>query len=168
METRVLNNLKIQGSVIMAENLAEFPANPAIGTMVIKDQALYAYIRVGSLETWYPFSHTTRSYIHTQGLGANTWTVEHNLGTTNVWMQVQDPTGNIINVGKTNVDTNSFTLHFTFPTTGTVLVVAPDDLIVPTVTASIITVGNVVINSSGITIDGEPVGTATTVDGGEY
>ena len=105
MDIRVLDDLTLAGSLVMSGNNTEFPANPAIGTFLIKDQALYGYIKLGGLTTWYPFGAKTQSYVQTQGVASKTWTVQHNLGTSNIWFQVQDPTGNIIEVGKTNIIT---------------------------------------------------------------
>jgi hypothetical protein len=147
METRVYNDLIVNGALVLAKDETGFPENPSVGTLFIKDQCLYAYIAIGGLTTWYPFANKTRSYIHTQGLATQTWYVNHNLGSTEVWVQVQDPDGNFISVSKHTVDADNFELNFTVPTVGVAVVVAPDSIDVPQVSASVINVGsNVTIN----------------------
>jgi hypothetical protein len=165
MESRIYNDLALYGALVLEVNETGFPANPQIGTFLIKDSNLYGYVSIGGLETWYPFSHKTLSYIHSQGLSSSTWTVEHNLGTTNVWIQVKDQNGNIVSVGKQDINNNSFRLTFTEAVRGTVMVVAPDSVDVPEVKATVIDVGNVHISTSGITINGSSVLTSTNIQG---
>jgi hypothetical protein len=165
MESRIYNDLALYGALVMEVNETGFPANPKVGTFLMKDSNLYGYVNIGGLETWYPFSHKTLSYIHSQGLNATTWTVVHNLGTTNVWIQVKDQNGNIVSVGKQDIDGNSFRLNFTEAVRGTVMVVAPDSVDVPEVKATVIDVGNVHIDTSGITVNGSSVLTSTNIQG---
>ncbi len=166
METRVLSNLALYGALVMSKDDAGFPENPVIGTMIIKDQCLFAYLKIGGMETWYPFANKTNSYIHTQGLPSDAWIINHELGTTDIWYQVKDNLGNVVLVGKTDIDENSFQLDFTTPITGTCIVVAPDSINVPTIKALEIDVANgaVVIDSSGVLIDGSYALTASNIE----
>ena len=163
MESRIYNDLALYGALVMEVNETGFPANPKVGTFLMKDSNLYGYVQIGGLETWYPFSHKTLSYIHSQGLNSTTWVVEHNLGTTNVWIQVKDQNGNIVSVGKEDINNNSFRLTFTEAVRGTVMVVAPDSVDVPEVKATVIDVGNVHIDTSGITVNGSSVLTSANI-----
>jgi len=152
----LLSNLSLYGALIMEVDNSGWPANPKLGTFIMKDSNLYGYLKIGGLETWYPFSHHTVSYVHTQGLPSTTWIVNHGLGTKDLWIQVKDTTGNIIGVGKEDIDSNSFRLTFTSAVTGTVMVVAPDSIDVPEVKAQLLDIGNgsVSVNSSGIAVTG--------------
>jgi hypothetical protein len=164
METRVLNDLSLVGALVFGTDNADFPANPAIGTFIVKDSNLYGYVKIGDLETWYPFSHKTNSYIHTQGANSLTWTVNHNLGTSNVWIQVLDTNGNIVSVSKQTINNNSFRLNFTESVRGTVVVVAPDSIDVPAVKATSISVGTgVTIDTSGVYVNGAAVLTNASI-----
>jgi len=166
MESRIYNDLALYGALVMEVNESGFPANPKIGTIMIKDKCLFAYIKVGDLETWYPFASKTNSYIHSQGLDSSTWVVTHNLNSTNLWIQVKDQTGNILSVGKEDIDVNSFRLTFTSAVRGTVMVVAPDTVDVPLLKASLIQVGQAVeINTSGVYINGSAALTAANIQG---
>ena len=164
MESRIYNDLALYGALVMEVNETGFPAYPKIGTIMIKDKCLFAYIKVGDLETWYPFASKTNSYIHSQGLDSSTWVVTHNLNSTNLWIQVKDQTGNILSVGKQDIDANSFRLTFTSAVRGTVMVVAPDTVDVPLLKASLIQVGQAVeINTSGVYINGSPALTGASI-----
>lgn len=156
-DVKFLANLGLHGSLRFLESNADFPVNPVIGDMLLKGTELYAYIKIGDLETWVPVSNRTNSYIHTQGIAQLDWTVTHNLGTTDVWTQIRDSNNDIVYAAMDNITANSFQLHFTEAITGTVIVVAPDSLDVPAVTTTMINVGNVQITGSNITINGQPV-----------
>lgn len=166
METRIYNDVALHGALVMSKNESGFPENPQVGTIIVKDFCLYAYIRIGGMETWYPFANKTNSYVHVQGEAALTWTVVHNLGTADVWIQVNDESGNIVQVGKTTIDENSFTLNFTQATKGTVVVVAPDTIDVPGVKATSINVANdsVIIDNSGVRVNGSYVLTSANIE----
>lgn len=166
METRIYNDVALHGALVMSKNESGFPENPQVGTIIVKDYCLYAYIRIGGMETWYPFANKTNSYVHVQGEAALTWTVDHNLGTADVWIQVKDESGNIVQVGKTTIDENSFTLNFTQATKGTVVVVAPDTIDVPGVKATSINVANdsVIIDNSGVRVNGSYVLTSANIE----
>lgn len=166
METRIYNDVALHGALVMSKNESGFPENPQVGTIIVKDYCLYAYIRIGGMETWYPFANKTNSYVHVQGEAALTWTVVHNLGTADVWIQVKDEFGNIVQVGKTTIDENSFTLNFTQATKGTVVVVAPDTIDVPGVKATSINVANdsVIIDNLGVRVNGSYVLTSANIE----
>jgi hypothetical protein len=158
MAINVLSDLALNGSLIVTNNNNTFPDNPQVGTMLLKENVLYAYITVGGLTTWYPFSHKTNSYIHTQGADSSSWLINHGLGTNDVWYQVQDIYGSIImSSGVTRVDTNSFYINFASATRGVVLVVGPDTVSAPSVETTSINVDNgaVIIDGTGVKVNGE-------------
>jgi len=169
---RFLTDVDVNGAITIIDNKSEFPENPRIGTIIIKDQILYAYLTIDEMETWYPFASRTRSYIHTQGEASSTWTVTHNLGTSDVWYQIRDEEGRITYAQTATVDSDSFTVSFTTPITGSVVVVAPDDIEVPNIKANNLSVAgdSVIIDNSGIRVDGSYVLTAangaTRIKGG--
>lgn len=165
METRIHNNLALYGSVVLSVNEDSFPADPAIGTLILKGNVLYAYISVGGYTTWYPFASKTSSYIHSQGIASNTWVITHNLNTTNTWTQVKDENGHVVVAPTTNTSANVVTVNFTYPVAGTAIVVAPATLDVPEMKASVVTAGNgtVIIDADGIRIAGQSVLTSANI-----
>ena len=150
----------------MSQDLADFPLNPSIGTFVVKNQCLYGYIKIGGMETWYPFASKTNSYIHSQGLASLQWVVQHNLGTTDVWTQIKDSFGNIVQAGITIIDENTIHVNFTQEAIGTVIVVAPDSIDVPQIKATMIEVagGAIVIDNTGVLINGSYALTAASME----
>lgn len=161
---RLLGDAEIHGNLLFAKQVTDFPENPSVGIFVIKDRCLYGYLKIGDLETWYPFASKTNSYIHMQEVPALTWVVNHNLGTTNLWFQVTGPDGNTVSVGKVDVSPDRFSLSFTEANKGICLVVAPDSIDVPQVKASLIRVGTgVQIDTSGVYINGNGVLTSASI-----
>ena len=156
----VQSDLDVLGNFSFGQ-FTDFPPNPRIGSAVIVNRILHVYMEMGGVQSWYPLTQHTSSYIHTQGVPSQTWTVSHNLGTSNLWTQVKDNTGNILIVNKQDVDLNTFTLHFTTPTIGTCVVAAPEAVNVPTVKATVFEIGSgeVVLDSSGVRVNGDYLAT---------
>ena len=158
----ILSNLAVSGALVLNSSVSAFPASPKVGTLVIKDNDLYAYLSIsGGMETWYPLvRNATASYVHMQAVPALVWTVNHNLGTTNVWYQLQDSTGAIVSPASfVSTGLNSFQVTFSEACIGSVVVVGTTILDVPGVKATILDIGNgaVHIDSGGITINGQTV-----------
>lgn len=165
MAIQILHDVAIHGGIQFLDAKESFPENPSIGTMVLKGTAIYAYIAIGGLETWYPFANRTNSYVHVQGLPNTTWTINHQLHTTDVWVQVKDSNGRIVNATVTATNEDTVTINFTAAITGTAVIVAPDSINVPEIKASLISVGpNVTINTSGVLINGSYALTAANID----
>jgi hypothetical protein len=162
--------MRLAGALVLDKNEADFPPNPSLGTLVIKDYCMYAYLLIGGMQTWFPFGYkNTNTYVHSQGGESLAWTVTHNLGSTKVWWQVQSPDGQIINPASVDIiSANQIRLNFTEAVIGTVLIVAPNAMDVPSIRASLIEVGqNVQITTGGMTINGQPVLTGTTMTVGD-
>ena len=165
MAIQILQDVAIHGGIQFLDAKESFPENPTIGTMVLKGTAIYAYITIGGMETWYPFANRTNSYVHVQGLPNTTWTINHQLHTTDVWLQIKDSNGKIVMATVTTVDSDTVRIDFTTAITGTAVIVAPDSINVPEIKASLISVGpNVVINTNGVLINGSYALTAANIE----
>lgn len=165
MAIQILNDVALHGGIEFLDSKSEFPENPRIGTMILKGTAIYAYISIGGMETWYPFANKTNSYVHTQGLPSSTWFINHNLHTTDVWTQIKDSSGKIVMATVTTIDTDNIRIDFTTALTGTAFIVAPDSIEVPEIKATLITVGpNVEINTNGVLINGSYALTSASIE----
>ena len=165
MAIEILQNIDLFGGLLFTDSNADFPANPKIGTMILKGNAIYAYIIVGGMETWYPFANRTNSYVHTQGLANTTWVIAHNLHTTDVWVQIKDAEGRVVTAATSVLDPDHIQISFTAAMLGSAVIVAPDSINVPEVKANLITVGaNVEINTTGVLINGSYALTAANID----
>lgn len=164
MVMQILSSVELNGGLAFTLD-ADFPANPALGTLWFKDGCVYLYGKIGGLETWYPFASKTNSYVHTQGLPATTWTVNHGLGVEDVWYQVKNADGQIVQAQSEVLDQNTILIKFTSAIVGTVVVVAPASIDVPQVKASLIDVANgaVAIDSSGVKVNGQTVLTSASI-----
>ncbi len=165
MAIQILQDVAIHGGIQFLDAKESFPENPSIGTMVLKGTAIYAYITIGGMETWYPFANRTNSYVHVQGLPNTTWTINHQLHTTDVWVQIKDSNDKVVMAPVTAVDSDTVKIDFTAAMTGTAVIVAPDSINVPEIKASLITVGpNVTINTDGVLINGSYALTAANIE----
>lgn len=163
-DIRIHGNTSLLGALTFAKPVEQLPDSARLGTLVLHDKMLYGYLQIGQLETWYPFCSATQSYVHSQGLASDVWVVEHGLGTSNVWFQVRDEDGAVHQVASETVDVNTFRLLFVQPMLGTVVVVAPDSIDVPSVKASLISIGsNVLIDNTGVRIGGQYVLTQASI-----
>jgi hypothetical protein len=162
----VLGDLRIAGSVIMDQNNVNFPLNPRLGTLVVKGLNLYAYLNIGSMQTWYPLiSIGGNNYVHTQAIPSQEWVVTHNLNTALYWYQIQDELGEIVSpMNVINIDSNSFRVIFSTPVTGSIVVVSTSNMIVDQINASLISLGaDVTIDTAGMLIAGRRVLTGVTL-----
>jgi hypothetical protein len=153
----ILSNLRIVGALVLDQDETEFPAEAGVGTLLVKGASLYAYLTISGVNTWYPIvRNLAATHIHTQGASSLVWTVTHNLDTADLWYQVQDADGQIINFSSlVRIDNNSFELHFTEPVVGVALVVGANTIDVPALKTSLIEVGgSVLINTSGVYVNG--------------
>ncbi len=120
-----LSPVRIKGALTLADDVQSLPANAEPGTLLIKEEALYAYIRIGGVLTWYPLIRQPERYVHTQTAPNDVWTIIHNLGSTDIWYQVQDSNGQMMMPADVEVvDAYTLRLTFTEPTQGKVLILS--------------------------------------------
>lgn len=121
----LLAKLKVaQGATIQWDNATTFPENPEEGQISFKEQVLYIWATINLISTWFPLTTVREHYTHSQGAPASTWTVQHDLDTTNVIFIAYDQDGTVMTVNRENVTSNSFTLPFTEAEAGRCIVFA--------------------------------------------
>lgn len=152
--------MRLVGSLVLDQDNADFPQNPRLGTMVLKQGSLYAYTLINGIETWFPlFQNLSNAYLHTQVNPTTTWTVNHQLGSTFCWYQIKDTAGNILfESSSENTDANTTVLTFAEPVAGTAIFIGPNDIQLSNINASLINVGDVQITTTGITVGGVAIG----------
>lgn len=122
------------GVLILNQENTSFPANPTLGTLVIKGLSLYTYITIAGVTNWYPLVQkklNSSNYIGEQNTLSNTWLVQHNLNTIKYHYQVQDINNNLLTpINLIPIDNDSFELVFANPCIGNILVISIDDLFI--------------------------------------
>ncbi len=70
---------------------SEFPITPIIGRVVFKAGRLYICADIsGGIPAWVPLTNASNTYIHDQSTASDTWTITHNLNSTNPLVQIYD------------------------------------------------------------------------------
>lgn len=125
-EVRVIGDVELIGSLAMTQNPVEFPTNPKLNTIVVKDGTPWIYSRIGSFNTWRPLINLPSYHIHTQGLAATSWVVSHNLGTQYFVYVIYDESGNVMNPMRIvpSQDGMSVTVNFAVEVAGTMVLFA--------------------------------------------
>jgi hypothetical protein len=125
---RVFNNLLMKSSTIVLAEEDNFPSSPSIGQFCFKNGILYIYATLNEISTWYPLTNRSLYYVHTQGVSAITWTVNHNLATNDLIIMVYDDEDTVqLGAGITFTTINSFTIDFTELTKGRAVIFAAAD-----------------------------------------
>ena len=79
------------------ENLQEFPEDPFLGQMTFRRKRAYVCTDIsGDLPIWVPMTQEITTYIHTQSVATDTWTINHGLNTALVNIDIFDATNKII------------------------------------------------------------------------
>ncbi len=74
-----------------------FPAGPKVGEIAFVNKILYICVSInGSLPVWVPLTREITMYMHSQSSGSATWTINHNLNTTGVVVQVFNDSDEVI------------------------------------------------------------------------
>lgn len=161
----VLADLAILGAIVLDSDMVEFPPDPQLGMMVVKGQALYAYLVIGGYETWFPLVRNASStFVFTQTIPSAQWTINHGMGSEHIWYQVQDQNGvPMYPAGEDKSNPNILILSFTEPAAGTAVLVSSSVIEATEIKAQIITIGDVEITTGGISIAGDQVLTLSKV-----
>lgn len=117
-----LQQNEIQNAAL--STLSTFPAAPVVGQLAFVNCVVYICVGSGDLPVWVPMTNEITAYTHSQPTVAQVWTVNHNLNTTSVNIQVYDNLNVTIipNEVLTN-DMNTATISFNTAVAGRAVVV---------------------------------------------
>ena len=86
---------QIQNVVIQPLN--NFPQIPKPGQIIFKNKTIYFCAEIGDgLPIWIPISGEIDVVLHTQSTPSTLWTINHNLNSSTVFVQVYDTAGRMI------------------------------------------------------------------------
>lgn len=122
MNMNVLANLKFQGSSPILEHLTEFPETPQDGQMALIGGVVYMYTTLRGMSTWYPLTNEKNYFVQTQGQASTTWTVNHNLSTSDFVFFTYDENNNLLQADYEYVNDDSFKLNYTVARKGKVVI----------------------------------------------
>jgi len=160
MVMNVYSDLSLRGNLQFGKELTDFPLDPTPGQLELIDGVLWLYTTVQGVSTWYPLNNKKNSYVHTQGVAAAEWTINHGLGTSDVLYMAYGPTGSLVIANRQVVDENTIKLLFTEAVTGRAVIFAEAEAFVPAIQAKALTAqtavigGTVVASINGLTING--------------
>lgn len=167
METRVYNDLAIYGSAVFAKSLADFPTTPRDGEIVLMDNRHYAYTKISpTFSTWLPLGNKQTAYVHSQGVASTTWTIEHNLGTTDYGLFVYDSDHNLIMVSHEPTDANTVSVILSEAITGTAVLFAVTNFSSASLSTSSLQLGDITLtgNSGLLYVSGNEVALTTSLN----
>jgi hypothetical protein len=118
----VLSNLTMEGSSLIIDSLDSFPSEPYVGQLILTDGIVYMYSQLSGVLSWYPLTNQKNYEVHVQGLASVSWTITHNIGTSDFIFFVYDENNKLIQATYNYIDDNSFTLDFTAAKKGKVVI----------------------------------------------
>ena len=118
-----LNDNTMKKMVMETENT--FPATPKVGRIVFKDGIVYICAALDSNNdpVWVPLTRRITTYVHVQDTVSSSWSVNHNLNTTNPLVQVWDSNNQLVIPDNVEIiDNNNLQVTFTQGVIGRVIV----------------------------------------------
>lgn len=142
--------------------------NPEMGMVASVNGTVCVYANIDGVIGWYPIAKAmdTKTYRHTQAVPSTEWTVNHNLGTKEFFAVITDEHDNsIVSYASMEFDSanplNKFKVFFAEPISGNMFIVASTSFSTPELNTSKITLGDLVISTSGISWQGNYINMAT-------
>lgn len=90
-----LQTNELQNAVIPLDTA--FPPSPKVGALSFVDKILYICVdTTNNLPVWVPLTREITQYVHRQNTAATTWTINHNLNSSYVQVQVFDTSNRMI------------------------------------------------------------------------
>ena len=76
--------------------LTAFPVTPVVGQIAFVNSTEYICVGSGQLPVWVPLTREITAYTHSQPDASSTWTINHDLNTTSVNVQVFDASSRMV------------------------------------------------------------------------
>ena len=76
--------------------LTAFPVTPVVGQIAFVNSTVYICVGSGQLPVWVPLTREITAYTHSQPDASSTWTINHDLNTTSVNVQVFDASSRMV------------------------------------------------------------------------
>lgn len=105
------------------EEVSTFPANPVVGSLILKSNTVYICVNVQDYPVWVPLAREIESYIHVQSESTATWTINHDLNSDLVSIQVYNTDNKMVIPSEIEImSITSATVTLSAPMTGRAIV----------------------------------------------
>lgn len=126
----VKSSLNLYSGLQFENNLSEFPENPKIGTIILKDNKIYIYELVNNVPDWHFIDSNSSGsssdsffvYIYEQEEESDTWVINHNIGNTTYFYNIVTYDGrHVLANAVSDSDGNTITVYFASPISGKII-----------------------------------------------
>lgn len=118
-----LNQNQIQQAALETEY--DWPVDPVVGQIVFINKVVYICVQIIDVPIWVPMTREIEMYVHIQDVAASTWTINHDLNTAYVIVQVFDGNNQmVLPEDITIVDANEVSVSFGVNAAGRAIVLS--------------------------------------------
>jgi hypothetical protein len=143
-------DIRFAGSIGFNKSYTEFPANARPNTIIVKTGVPYIYTDLGAgFHSWFPMAVKQSSYIHSQGVAANTWTINHNLDSTNYGLFIYDENHTLVSATHEPLTANTVSVNFSSATMGSAVLFAVESFASSSITSTELVIGTLTITDDG-------------------
>jgi hypothetical protein len=150
---QVLSPLQVTGGLSLGKTLLDFPLNPRHNQIEVILGVPYIYTMVDGMNSWFPLTQKKRSYVHLQGVESLTWTINHNLNSTDIMYFAYDETGILQDVQGEALNTSTLRLTLSQAKKGKVIIFASDFLTAPSITSDLISSDKMNVGNGALVVD---------------
>lgn len=176
-DVKILGDVELSGALTFNKNYTDFPNNPALRSIVVKEGIAYIYTELvngSGYFSWQPLSGISKqtSYLHTQGVASSAWTVNHGFNSNDFAYFVYDEAHNLVFANIEIIDTNTARIVLTSAMTGTAVFFSVEYINAQNLRASTsATIGEAVLATSSngkLTVDGNEIALYTDISSAVY
>ena len=143
-------DIRFAGSVGFNKNYSDFPTNPKPQTMIVKNGVPYMYVDLGSgYFSWFPMATKQSAYIHSQGIPATEWLINHSLGSVSYGLFAYDENHTLMVANHEPVDANTVKAYFASAVMGSAVIFAVETFSATAVVTSQTTIGTLLLTDDG-------------------
>jgi len=120
---KIYTTLNLKSSAVNLSNSEEVPTDPDLYDQFVIGGILHFYTSVdGSEPFWMPIQSLKSSYVHRQVEASSVWTINHDLGTEDILVQIYDSENNIVYAKPIIMSIDQIQIEFTEDTLGKAVV----------------------------------------------
>lgn len=118
----ILTDLVFKKSKLIMHNNESLSSRPQVGEVAFLNGIYHIYSVIDDNPMWFPLASKKSYFSHNQDNASGIWTINHNLGTSNIIVNIFDNTGKLINVTPTVVSDNQVIVELPSSVSGKAIV----------------------------------------------